>query len=249
MAKFPVDQWRVLLLRLTGFPAAPMPGADDRVWWQSLTTSAPDERTVRRGDIVQEAGPFEWKGLKVWLGITSNASRIDVVARAPEFDPSALPDDFGAVTAVLPLARELGERLFTIAALPTPKRVALGATLVHPAATSDEALIQLVEFLPTVRLSPGVADLRYRLNRPRPSKANPEVRINRLAEWSVGHTTLVQVGPGGEEPTASSPISILELDINTPAERTDALPRQDVGSLIGEMSELALELAEHGDIE
>src|SRR6185503_4859551 len=155
----------------------------------------------------------------------------------------------GSLNALLPSARDLAGRFFSAEALPPLKRIALGATLVHSAASNDDALMLLAAFLPAVVVTPGTEDLRYRINRPRLSRVTDGLKLNRLAEWSVGRTTVLQIGPSGEEPSVSAPICLLELDINTAAERTDSFRREDAGLLIGEMSEVAIEIAEKGDIE
>jgi hypothetical protein len=106
--------------------------------------------------------------------------------------------------------------------------------------------------------NPQSFDFLYRVNRRRDSAVLPDLSINRLATWSVGQFVLeVQERVLGEvREDVEAPVArtetyacILELDINTvPAPEIRVLPGQELPRLFGELVDLGIEIATHGDV-
>jgi len=251
MPKFPVDEWRVLLLRLTGFPAGEMPSADGRQWWQDVVGTAPETRVVKaRSATVEESGPLPEPNSQAKLTVVSDPNRVDLKLTAQDVNVGSLaPDDIGILSSGLPVIAQLGRRWLTTGRAPALKRVALGAVLIHPVASAEEGLSLLAGFLPNVTIPVGASDLLYRINRRRQSKVVAEMQLNRLSTWSVGATTLVRMEPAANvSVTSSAPSCVLEFDVNTPADRTAPLLVGELPALLDEMAGLATEIAAEGDI-
>jgi len=90
-------------------------------------------------------------------------------------------------------------------------------------------------------------DFLYQYNRRRTSLTAPEVEINRLSKWTWAPLGEVQVKDGKlVHPLESA--CLLELDINTMPEFQGPLQQDRLAPLFEEMVELAVEIAQRGDV-
>jgi hypothetical protein len=139
---------------------------------------------------------------------------------------------------------------------PLALRLALGGELVSPVDSVTQGYEYLRQYLPALKLD-NSSDLLYRINRPRQSKTNPSVKINRLSTWGLIQGTILSLqltGPGGPRPSVSvspshRPACRLELDVNTAPEAQVELRADDIRALLKEFTELASEIADQGDVE
>jgi len=78
------------------------------------------------------------------------------------------------------------------------------------------------------------------------------MRMNRLSKWSVqvAQRVTVTVDQGGIAGQAfgEEVACRLELDINTSPDFSEVLPRQQLGPLLHELTELGREVAQKGDV-
>jgi len=133
-------------------------------------------------------------------------------------------------------------------------RLALGATMYYPVAdlaTGNELIAPYIRFPGNLE---GVRDILLQINRPRISKCEAALSINRLAKWGVA--TVVS---GKLQPNVAGVLSLvdlsppqfactLELDINTAAEYSGPLPNDKLVCIFGELFELAEEIVSKGDV-
>jgi hypothetical protein len=131
---------------------------------------------------------------------------------------------------------------------PATHRVALGVVLAEPTETRETGYQRLRDFIGAVP-DGDTSDFLYQVNRHRPTRADvPELRVNRLAKWSVQQVQLVTLSAGGA-PVSAPPLSFvsLELDVNTSAEFSGPIPRGVVASLVDDLWAGATEIATEGD--
>jgi hypothetical protein len=98
----------------------------------------------------------------------------------------------------------------------------------------------------SVEIDPvATRDLVYQINRPTPSRAlGGDARLNRLMKWSAPSFRIsgMQLTPTGMAPAGQSIEDIyagLDDDTNTPAERTEPLPRDSLGAIYDELIDLS----------
>jgi hypothetical protein len=134
------------------------------------------------------------------------------------------------------------------------KRLAFAGVLVQPAQDRRSAYERLNQYLQWVEIDPDSSDFLYRINRPRQSRSGVAgLTINRLATWGAmtftRHRQIMLAGsPYTQQQTRSeSHACMLEFDVNTSGERQDPLPREQLGSVFGELVDLTLGIAREGD--
>jgi len=141
---------------------------------------------------------------------------------------------------------------------PPVKRMAFSGLLMQEAGSHEDAYRLLQRYVQqAVRIDPGSTDFNYRVNRPRNSRAVTfDLHINRLATWSAAKFSVYTraILPGGEDqdtplhPSRTGYGIMLQFDVNTDAERLQALPAETVGTLFSELLDLANEIAASGDV-
>ena len=120
--------------------------------------------------------------------------------------------------------------------------------------TRQEGYLLLSRFLPFT-LDANSSDFLYRINRPTTSESLADgTQLNRLSTWSVLSMDLLRISlspagltadatPQGEPALACR----LELDVNTPPDRTEPLPRASYDPLLTELAAIVQNIAERGD--
>lgn len=244
------QNWLVESLRLTAFTRTPPP-AGEQAWWEDVAGSQPPNSNLRR-ELAQQhqEGPFGPGRLMLAL----QPSRIDwtLVASSPS-DPAPALLTLGslsdAFTTFGPVRAWL-ER----ADLPPVQRLAFGAVLHLPVPSSTagyEALMRLVPGLPLD--TPGITDVLFQVNRPRPSAAYTAamLNVNRLTNWSVTVIRALSLEVSGKGLRSALGLEQmtcrLELDINTDAAFDGVLDRAQLLSVLDELVNLGLEIARMGD--
>jgi hypothetical protein len=119
------------------------------------------------------------------------------------------------------------------------------------AASSKEAAYEILQNnLSSVRVRPKeMEDLFFRVNWKAKTSIIPEGYYNLLNSWTgVKFLTTAQSAPGGPEVALlERHFAQVEMDINTPAERADPLPRDRLGTIYSELFRLAVKVAEAGE--
>ena len=244
-AQIPTVPWATESLRATVFPS-PDAAIQPENWWQALLAQEPEQRIVRpRVGERKESGPFG-SGL---LTLMVRPERIDWRLSA-NLPTDEIPDAFPSLGEYGPTSTALADLVRSwIPLSPKADRIAFGAVALLPVASRIEGYEQLVTRLPAVNLDPnGMSDFQYRINRPRPSTTIPELRINRLATWSVAalHIKLVLGAETGGRDVAHA--ARLELDINTSPAFLGTFDPAQSAAVFGELVGLAQEILERGDV-
>ncbi len=245
--------WKATDLRLTSFPASVAQGKP--TWWEDVAGAPAEVEVTKRGQgFFQQEGAFQMGRLT----LTVQVGRVDWLFRAsPEKS-----EDSGEVPSIGPLEEALG--VFGpamdkwLGSGPPGVRLAFGAVVIESAESLQGVYSRLQDFLPTVQLDPiGSSDFMYRINRPRPSKSLPGLKMNRLSTWSalqaIATSFQIPIGrptrlSGPAVAPVSSPASRLELDISTAEDYLGQLPADKLIPLFDEMVELAREVAANGDV-
>jgi hypothetical protein len=248
-SRAPIDAWQAGQFRLTLFATPEATPLHPEGWWEAVTGETP-ERIETRPKVGQhlEDGFF----LEGQLTLSVAANRIDWVVE-PVIDLDKKLEDMPAIGPFVPVRDAFMERILTwIPVAPSCFRLAFGGRLLLPLSSREEGYHLLAAYLPFAPDPAHSSDLRYEINRHRPSRVQPGLILNRLQAWSVPRfqTAMSPAGPRfavtkviGPERFAIS----LEPDVNTDADFVEALPRERTADLVKELVDLAGELASEGD--
>jgi hypothetical protein len=244
--------WQAQYLRLIAFPVQP---AFDysRGWWRDLTGADPQTSTEKRQRQEREdSGPYA--GIELSLAV--DLLRVQWTA-ALALDlanpPSGVPS-IGPFLARRDWFRDLMAPWLN--ALDRPiKRLAFAGALVTPVDDRRSAYERLNQYLRWVDIDPGSSDFLYRINRPRPSNSGVTgLTINRLTTWgamvfTLQRGVLIMGDPAIHHHDRGPELfaTLAELDINTSADRQEGLPRERLGQIFTELTDVALDIASHGD--
>jgi len=247
MAKFPVEEWQAQQLRLTVFPP---PHANDRLpeWWQRMTGTEPSESTTdRKRNTSLVSGEFA--GGNLTLGLAPE--RIDwLLGGAAEGSVDPL-EDIGPMIQSVDQFSALAEMWLALGDIPEIARLAFGATLTHPEADHSAGYLRLRDYVP-IPVDPSWRDFLFQVNVRTPQTADYGIAyLNRLSRWSVGAQTSSRLN-GTLHGLAVAAVGTpryglrLDLDINTPADSAELIPRQYFAHLYREMAAAGRAIASDG---
>jgi hypothetical protein len=239
-----LNEWQAESLRLTAFPTPGYP-TTPRSWWIDILGEPPEKKSERpKEGVLTEEGPFE--GGRLLLGIAP--FRIDWIFTASDPTQTIGPFSQALDAFLLPTRKWLQQA-------PSLLRMAFGPVFVNPVNSREEGYRRISQVLPAIAIDPeGSSDFLYQINRRRTSTVLPDLRINRVSKWSVRALALSQLRLsqlGQPLSLTSDPVLFrcrLELDVNTPQENENPLPKDKLGEVYQELVDLALEIAEKGDI-
>jgi hypothetical protein len=243
-----MPEWETESLRLTCFLASSaMPS--EPTWWSDLTGNVPESRTSRpRSGELTESGPCEGKSLTMvivpgridWHLTTIQQGRPEAGLTAIGLYDDVMRDFVALMSRWLPMSPDL-------------QRLAVGTVLSRIVKDRTDGYQQLQPYLHAVKLDPESTDFMYQINRPRRSSIDvPDLKINRLSKWSV--MALASVALSIERDVFQqrvTPTTIacrLELDINTQPDFVGPLPKDKLDPIFHELTHLASEIANAGDI-
>jgi hypothetical protein len=246
-------EWEALQLQLIAFPT--LPATDIRQeWWQELTGTQPEESVRKRQERLDQ-GPFDGRNLLLSADLLRFAWIV-----VPRLDPERL------LETPLPTVGPFEESCDWFVALvdrwlaefcPEVKRLGFVAKLARRTDDHASGYQELGRWLRGFEIDPESTDFLYRINRKRPSQVAGAggLRLNRLSTWVVGKFSGQVSAQMLSSPATRTEVSlrdtyacVADLDINTPAERQEALPRDIVLPLFHELVGLAKEIAREGDV-
>jgi len=241
--------WLVQSVRLSMF-VTPEALRVEAPSWEALTDAAPENRAAKRSIVSAEEGPFGGGRLRLQVQ-QAPPPRIDLL-----FAPRSLgagtegPPTIGTFNDVANSIREPSGRLLR-SGIETV-RIALGVVHIQPASDWADAgrIIQAAAGPARLNLT-DARDFLYRVNRPRPSRAVPELRINRLATWSgvIWQEVLIDVASGQSSGGGVAGVSAgLETDFSTDEGRREPIPIPQRLQLLEELHQLTVEVASNGDV-
>ena len=248
--RVPLSEWNAESLRATVFPSADAEVSPSS-WWRNVLGDEPETQVIQsRTGQRQEQGTFHGARLRLQI----QPARIDWTL-SPILSDAEPPQGFPAVGNFEKLCQQFRELMLRwLPFSPLADRIAFGATTLLPIASRADGYRRLSAYLPAVKLdADNSSDFQYRINRPRPSKAQIErLRINRLSTWTVIMLDLRTVILGArEEPRVLTVEPIfacrVELDINTSAQFEGKLNPSQSEKLLDEMMDLAKKILESGD--
>ena len=244
--------WQVHQLRLTVFPISQTSTGRAPGLWEAAMGREPDNIDFRlKEKLTIEQGMDE----NIHLQVITRRDRIDWILQ------SQPPLRNGGYPKIVPVIRDLAaaDRSIRNAVVASRKfvaqvnRIAFVITLIEISSDLDDAIGRLSPYLPDLRLGNAGEDFSYQVNRRRGSKAIPRIRINRLAKWSIfqfGSINL-DVRPAARPVFDVSEVTFtarLDLDINN-VPSGSAISQKKIPALIGELAEMASEIALKGDID
>lgn len=187
----------------------------------------------------------------VYVQVGVSPLRLDVTVSPPA--PVATPDIDSMQIALGPFVPELHKFSDVVSkwidkvSTPIVRMSFIGAAIVE-AASREDAYAVLAANVKTAAISPKMEDLIYRVNWKAPSNTVSEGYLNRLLTWTSFRLNVAHgFDPQGAMHVASRNFARLDLDINTAADRRDALPRADMSKILAEMFELAIDAVERGE--
>jgi hypothetical protein len=253
------SNWQAESFRLTAF-LRPNERPNGEGWWTGAARTQPESRNVKpaRGELI-ESGFVEGKVLT----LSVQPGRIDWFLSPnmfPEGENTPANDIriLGAFRSTSQVFLEIVRNW--LSECPPIVRLAYGAVLLESVTNREAGYRRVAEFLQTVTIDPvGSEDLFYQINRPRPSRAVHDLRLNRLSKWSVSSFQPLAIsigvpqGQAGAQPIVYSHGGTqamacrVELDLSTPA-GIQELPHLELLNIFQELVNLGAEIAEQGDI-
>ena len=243
------NEWDTKLLRFTGFL---LPGTEiqDTEWWNSVVREPPDNRQIQeKRRLSQNIGRFEEGNLT----LKSESFRIDWLYQAVD-NPEELDmrGVLGPFNDALQVFQEAVYKWFSSGNFPSLQRVAFGAILLQPVETREIGYARLSKYLKSVNIDPkGSRDFLYRINRRRDSSTNiADLRVNRLATWSVNTERLVEFDFHHEEKYSGQETFAcnLEVDISTVPDPKRKFNASECRNIFDELAQLGIEISQQGDI-
>lgn len=242
----PLAEWRAESLRLTLFaaPGASVPNAE--MVYRAVSGKEPD--TLTKKGVAFEASGFD---SDTQIVAASTPVRLDIIFRSKLAVDETLIDRVPVIGPLEDSVRSFNDRMVSwLASMDelSLSRAALGVVAVIPEESREAGYVRLANLIP-VKIDTDSNDLLYQINRRRHSKAVESVTINRLAKWAVMRFTMMALSPGTPQKTAESYSTRLELDINTATDVELSFTKTHVVGLTPELADLALEIAERGDVQ
>ncbi|MGA6828710.1 hypothetical protein ACO9S2_14010 [Nitrospira sp. NS4] len=256
MTELSYKDWQVEVTRVTAF-YNPLPTETTQQWnswWNDLVGVPPENSNFRKRDgVSQHDGPFHGAVLILAL----QPSRIDwyLKANGEEQNIEGLGESAFLRPEAITKFQELVTKWMQLGSYPSVNRIALGQVLLHPVESKEAGYLYLGNFLHSVRLEPESSDFMYQINRPRQSNVVNGLRINRLLKCAVRLSAQLSfsVPMDTKENSAfarqvkSNHACRVELDINTAQEHTGQFDRAASERILGELINLAKEIAEKGE--
>lgn len=235
---------RVSVFAMPGTPLTPKS-------WEDVFGTQPDQVMRQPGMPSIQAGA---KDAARWQ-IMHQLNRVDIIV-SPE-SPTSPPTDImtvGEFEARLSPLLNLAAKVIDPTAV--VQRIAVGAILLNTVDSIRDGLRRFQTIVPQVRRLPeNSTDIFFQINVPIvTSDPIPEFLVNRLVKWQITNIYLLGVQQAPSvfpqlTTTAVRPVLRLELDINTPMERTTPIPTDKLEALLGRLGEIAKGLAKTGEFQ
>ncbi len=235
--------WNARSLRLTIFPA----GEGNWPSWSDVT-GATAETSLTRAGLIQEEGAFADGQLSLLRQIPLRLDLLYSAAISPTPESTSGPRSVGQLDTALVVFTPLADHFLVSA--PQALRIAFGLQLVKPSRSRAEAYDILNASICNAKFDfENAQEFSYQINRPRKSTGvDNDLLLNRLSKWSALMERLVvdDLSSGRVVTASESYGASLEIDVNTAADRGD--PLQNPAELFRELTRLAVEISEKGDV-
>ena len=245
--------WLVESLRCTVFFPDPPPAPADVTWWEDVAGVEPSGVVLRPRE-----GDSRWTGEVEWPPLEKAVLDLQLQRLRADWRLESTPpaDEFEAVGSLGSLDDATGIFHGKLANwfrdCPTAIRLAYGGILLLPADNVESAYDRLEEFLPSLKLDRTSRDFLYRINKPCPSAAWPDLSagINRITTWTVGAVQSMDIALSAQTVTVRDLGAVvrLEFDMNTAPENTIPVSGEDRVAVMTELESFARESAAKGDV-
>jgi hypothetical protein len=242
----PATPWTAHLLQVSLFSSAVFPLSDD--YFSVLMGVEPDTNEDRpKEGVRRQTGLVD----DVFVQVGVSPLRLDVTFSPP---PQTATVDIDAIRVALgPFVPELHKfsdvvlKWIDKVSTPIVRMSFVGAAVVETVSRED-AYAVLADSVKSLAISPKMEDLIYRVNWKLASNTVSEGFLNRLVTWTSFRLNIAAgFDPKGAVHVANRDFARLDLDINTPADRRDALPRTELSKMLSELFELAIDVVERGE--
>lgn len=247
-------EWSAQQLRATIFHGAGDVGDKIHEYWAKAFGSMPQQDETRNLEGVRVVGgqvsDMQWMA-------NIRPDRVDIASQ-PVAAPLPGSSDvwYKPERAYQQIARELIEPshllVDTVSGI---NRLAVGALFLAPSSGISDAYAKFSVVLPDLHLEGlDAPDFSFRVNRKRQSQGSPALSVNRVATWSIAQGQTVSFGPVGSGGASRLDSGIqfaasLQLDINTVRTATGGrIPSDKAKNILSELMEMAVEIAELGDV-
>ena len=250
----PISKWQANRLTLTAFSSIVGPNYKQN-WWNDIIGEPPEERIEKQKiGAVTESGNFDAGLLNLQLqagridwNYSSNDERVTNLS-SPAGNPIGTISD--AIFIFLPLMQSWLELLGSISI----NRLAFGAIVTQKTEDKKESYQKLSEYLHDIRIDvDNSTDFLYQINRPRKMIVDDkEIFINRLMKWVAIRAMAAQFSLYDDklfqQPVEKNNFILVELDINSSQENQEILENLNFANLLGDFSNMAIEILTEGDI-
>jgi hypothetical protein len=244
-------EWSAETLRVSLFSSDVVKLTPDD--WKKITCKDEPEAEQKVVGRHMMSGPF----LEGQLSLSASGSRLDcVLAALPPAGP--VPESYFPIVGHWPeVCKEfLAATIGWVVEVGDPIiRMAVGTVLLAPQPSVEEAHKSLLEMVESVDGNPAkMRDLFFRVNWPVNSTSVNGLIINRLTTWSVvqmqwQYQVLIGTGPNVLLDTTPATYFVrLEIDHSTDAKRTQPFDQDRLVPIYTELTNLALENAEKGEL-
>jgi hypothetical protein len=239
----PGADWQAATLQLVLFTQRAIPLNSDI--YSAIAGSPPESQEDRPKQATRtQTGALGDIQLRVIL----TPIRIDVIVAPPPIDASAHVT-MGELKAELGKFAKLILDWVPRWDVPTT-RISLIVNALTGTSSLEAAYEVLRENLSSVRVRPGeMGDLIFRVNWRAKTGTTDEGYYNRVTTWSTHRFALTATTTTLE---AAVPLQMLDfasvqMDLNTPAERTAPLPPEKLSTMFKELHQIAIEIADTGE--
>lgn len=251
--------WRIEVARASFFLSRPVQANTPERWWGLLVGGQPKEHAAQ-----PEQGRYQWGGeipdpalgsAMLRLEYNSNDARVDWLLLPA---PTARIDEgqfrtLGLYRDCAPaFEQRVGGWLRQIQPSVRMTRIAFGAVLLYAPADPARLFAEVSRLLPLSEQDFPSRDFLFQANRRRGSAAfGAQSMVNRLSKWSTATLSGIDFNVATNTATQVQGETVirLEVDINTdPASSPRELPRESLVRHFDELTAMAREIAENGDI-
>jgi hypothetical protein len=238
--------WTAQQVRLSVFSNAPI-AASERDWQAITGQEEAESRTTIPGGRLY-GGPFA----DGYLAFSYSGQRLDLVLSGvvPAENTDGRPPIIGPWPVVCESFSANVEKWLPGIQFPV-LRVAVGAVLLVPTNSRDEAYTHLGNLLTSVKVDPAMKELSFQINWAKESTAVNGLILNRITNWSAARIIQRIVQITGEQlavtPNSELYAVRLEIDNSTDQANTKPFEKAEIVPIFKELILMARENAEKGE--
>ncbi len=237
--------WQIESIRVTAFVNGPLNPSMLETWLEQVSENSPSQVSKM---------PSSFDGVSRstagFLHVNWNANRLDVIisSEEPQSNQTIAP-----ISEADSFFNRFVDRVPEIGDLALIDRIALGLVLSFPVPSESEGLKILSSSIVGLKLPESAQDFLYRVNHPCRSRIVDDLKLNRLATWSIGKMRVIRHqinldGSQDDQIISESPLAIrLDLDINTDQAVQLGAELDQLRNILDELKQISLNIAFAGE--